>query len=122
MKGVDTARTEILLEGLDDYIGIWEIAFVMDESLPGTEKSEVRAASLDFVKEVLESGLMEPGYPRDGRFRALDGSSSEILARVRHEWDDLSGDLPDVGEGMWFNLTEEGRVYAHRLDELDQRE
>lgn len=105
------------MEGLDDSIGIWEIAAVVRGELPRPDDRAVRAASLEIVEDVLEEELMRPGFPtREGAFEVLRKTHRETLDRVEREWDELRRD-PDVGEGMWFDLTEKGEEYARKLEE-----
>ncbi|MBA2693271.1 MAG: hypothetical protein H0U65_12400 [Rubrobacter sp.] len=111
------AKAEILIEGLDDSIGIWEIAAVVRGEIPRPDGSEVRAASLEIVRDVLEEGLMRPGFPtREGSFEVLRKTPGETMERVEREWDELGRD-PDVGEGIWFDLTEKGEKYAKTLSQ-----
>lgn len=116
-RQISRAKADILIEGLDDSIGIWEIAAVVRGELPRPDDRAVRAASLEIVEDVLEEGLMRPGFPtREGAFEALQKTPRETLERVEREWDELRRD-PDVGEGIWFDLTEKGEEYARMLEE-----
>lgn len=96
-REISRAKAGILIEGLDD--------------------SAVRAASLEVVEDVLEEGLMRPGFAtRGGGFEVLRKTHCETLERVEREWDEL-GRAPDVGEGIWFDLTEKGEERARKLKE-----
>ncbi len=107
---------EIFPEALDDYTGIWAIAFAAEGEMPDASEEEIRGVALGFVEDVLSRGLMTGGFARGRRFESLGLDASETMERVRREWEDLGGRRPDVGEGIWFDLTPEGRDYARRLD------
>ncbi|CAN5677503.1 MAG: hypothetical protein M3494_17885 [Actinomycetota bacterium] len=116
-RQISKAKADVLMEGLDDSIGIWEIAAVVRGELPRPDDRAVRAASLEIVEDVLEEGLMRSGFPaREGAFEVLRKTHRETLERVEREWDELYR-APDVGEGIWFDLTEKGEEYARKLEE-----
>lgn len=108
---------EIFPEALDDYTGIWAIAFAAEGEMPDAPREAVREAALGFVEDVLSRGLMVGGFARGRRFEPLDLDTKETLGRVRREWDALGERRPDVGEGIWFDLTEKGEKHARKLSE-----
>lgn len=110
------AAREVLLEGLDDYLGLWEfVASVREGSATGASLGAVREEVLALVGDLLEEGLVEAGFPtRDGRFRIESSSATETVERISREWDEL-GREPDVGDIIWFKLTGKGEEYARKL-------
>lgn len=109
------AAREVLLEGLDDYLGLWEfVASVRDNGT--TDPQAVREEAIGLVREILDADFAEAGFPtRDGRFTVESSDATEVAERVSREWDEL-GREPDIWEIIWFRLTEKGREYARRLD------
>lgn len=109
------AAREVLLEGLDDYLGLWEfVASVRDNGTvsPRTVREEV----LTLVRKLLEEGLVEAGFPtREGGFAPEDAEAPELLERISGEWDELNRE-PDIGDIVWFKLTDKGRRHARKLD------
>jgi hypothetical protein len=107
----------MLLEGLDDYTGIWALAFAVEEEMPGSSPEEIREAALEIVEDLLSRGLVVGGFPRGHDFEPLGLGTGETLARVRRDWDALGERRsPDVGEGIWFDLTDAGEEYARKLN------
>lgn len=117
-REITRAEREILLEGLDDYVGIWEILSVVSRELSGSANGEgsLRRAVMEVVSDVLGGGLMRAGFPRDGGFEALDCRAGETVEWIEHEWDELDRE-PDVGDIIWFKLTDKGETRAKGLPE-----
>jgi hypothetical protein len=114
-RDMNRAEREVLLRGLDDYVGLWEVFSVTRRELPETDGSSIRRAVMEVVSNLLEKGLMRAGFPtRGGGFDPSDETPEETLTRIEHEWDRL-GREPDVGDIVWFDLTEEGEARARDL-------
>jgi hypothetical protein len=111
------AEREILLEGLDDYLGLWEfVASVRDES-DSDNAGEIRRRTLALVHGMLDEGLASPGFPtRDGHFDVVEMDAEDAIARISREWGEL-GREPDVGDIIWLRLTDKGRKAAREIDE-----
>jgi hypothetical protein len=108
---------EVLLEGLEDWHGLWWICGYF-EHLPGP--MERRRRTLEFVRELLDSGLFEAGFPtRDGCFEAWVLTPPEAVVKIDAEWTALGTD-PSLGDVVWFNLTEAGEREAKRIKESVQ--
>lgn len=115
-KTRSTAEKEILLEGLDDYLGLWEfVASVRYES--GTDDAgEIHRRTLALVRGMLDEGLASPGFPtRDGHFDVVEMDTEDTIARISREWNEL-GREPDIWEIIWFRLTDKGRNVAREIE------
>jgi hypothetical protein len=112
---ISRVRRETLLEGLEDWIGMWEIVCGMTEIQDSTRRRE---AVLGLIRELLELGWFEAGFPRMNPlgFDAWETSTSDAIARIEREWRELGGD-PSLGDIVWFNLTEKGSHEARRVKE-----
>ncbi len=107
-------RREILLEGLHDDHGLWWLLRYFDD-LPNPDAR--RAETLGLVRELLENGWFEPGFPtRDGRgFNAWNVSAEAALARISKEWDELDRE-PTLGDIVWLRLTSRGEEEARKYE------
>ncbi len=96
-------KTEILAEAKRDYLGLWWIVRKMQEHMPSLPATQRRAATLEFLRRLLESRELVAGEPRsEGQaFARWDGSASEILGRIEASWPAGAND-PDIGGDIWF--------------------
>ena len=111
-RDITNLEREILVGGLDDYVGLWELFFLVRGH--GTVR-DVAGEVHGLLAGLLGSGLLRSGKAvADGSF-VPDGESAEAtLGRVRRLGEELGRD-PDVGEGPWFDLTPEGEMLARDL-------
>lgn len=119
MIDFDRFKRELLAECKEDHVGLWEVVwstrFLLNrEEPPGGDKDhaaqeDVRRMTLRVLKELLEEGLVQAGFPApDGRgFQPWPMPPSEVVARVQSEWDAL-GREPNIGEIAWFTTTVAG--------------
>lgn len=115
IRAITTAEEEILLEGLEDDIGLWEFVAAITDEIPSGDEPAIKRGVITMAEDLLERGLMVAGFPdRRGGFGVAGEDSSGIASRIDREWDEL-GRPPDIGEVIWFNLTEQGERYAREL-------
>lgn len=93
----------------DDYTGLW---------LAVTELRLATGGAIDFrrILEILygllNSGMLQAGIPTaDGGFEPWLLPPEEVMARIEEEWKRLGRD-PDLGEIVWFAMTEKGARQA----------
>lgn len=111
------AEKEILLEGLDDYLGLWELVASVRYESDTDDAGEIRRRTLALVRGMLAEGLASPGFPtRDGHFDVVEMDTEDAIARISGEWDEL-GREPDVGDIIWLRLTDKGRKAAREIEE-----
>lgn len=114
-RSLDTAEEGIILEGLEDYIGLWEFTAFVRRSLSTDNEVAIRSTVLALANELLERGVMVTGFPTpEGGFEPEESEPGEIVERIEREWREL-GRMPDLGEIIWFDLTEYGERYAREL-------
>ena len=116
MTRLADVRQELLLEGQDDYVGLWEIAWILRRSKPSYGADEIREVALEILKPLLGEGLMEPGLLREnGGFHAWTCTPEEALVRIDEEWRALGQD-PNIGQVCWFSNTAAGDKAAGRSE------
>lgn len=114
-SSLDTAEEGILLEALEDHIGLWEFTAFVRRSLSTDNEVAIRSTVLALATELLERGVMVTGFPTtEGDFEPEDSELGETVERIEREWREL-GRMPDVGEIIWFDLTESGEHYARNV-------
>jgi hypothetical protein len=96
-------RDLIIAEAKRDYLGLWWVVRKVREQVPGLSVSERRAATLEFLGPLLQSGeLMAGELSKDGRtFSAWDGDGPEVLSRIDATWPLMVED-PDIGDIVWL--------------------
>ena len=98
-----------LVEGLTDYIGLWQLK-------PSSGPAHVvREQTLATVREMLLSGWFQPGaLTGDGGFQPSTESAEWTVARIRRDWAGASN--PGAYEmSVWFALTPAGESRARAL-------
>lgn len=131
MKEQNQLIDEILLDGQDDWIGIWEIASVARISGGASSDREIMAVSMDLIRHLLLEGLMEAGDPElstgrvetpvpggvttttPGRFVPWPLNPVECVERIYREWQRLDRP-PRLGEIGWLNLKAVGQTQGSR--------
>jgi hypothetical protein len=114
MRTLAEIRQELLAEGRDDYVGLWEFAWILRRSKPSCTDDEIREVALEVLGPLLSKGLMEPGaLQENGGFLAWTCTPEEALARIDKEWRALGQD-PNIGEVCWFSNTSAGDEVARQ--------
>jgi len=108
----DEVMRDVLVEGLSDWHGLWWIWGQFDRI---ANRAIRRRATLAFIGYLLERGFLEAGCPRrDGGFDRWALSPADTLTRIETEWDALGRD-PNIGDIVWFELTDIGTNEAEKL-------
>jgi hypothetical protein len=94
---------ELLVECEEDHVGLWSIIHDIHCELGENDPCEVQQIALGLIDKLFDDPRMAAGFPADdGRgFLPWDLSKSEILSRIKNEWDVL-GREPDIGDIVWF--------------------
>jgi len=124
MIQLDPIQQEILVEGLDDYVGLWQVASRVRESLRESPTTDsVRQRVLKHLRPLLERGFLEAGnLAGDGGFVPWEGQGREALDSIGRAWTRLGRD-PNIGYGpdpsdadsCWFRNTPAGSTHARQL-------
>lgn len=92
-----------------DYVGLWVVFSTVREGLLMENDNEVKKASLEVIRDLLEDGLVVVG-DIDWELEILvpwTSEPKETLARIREEWDRIGRD-PDHLEICWLTTTQKG--------------
>jgi len=115
MIALDPIQRELLLEGLDDYVGLWEVARDLRRFLGELPPEKIRELAMMKLRPLLQEGLILPGFPAEGgEFAAWDCDVDEAIDRINAEWRQLGRD-PNVWEICWFKNTEKGDALARTI-------
>lgn len=112
-KIFDSAVSEILIEGLDDWVPVDRVIGA-SRDIASAQHVSVHAVAASMISRLVEGGFMLPGDLGDEGFVAWEGSASGLAARVvmravEMEWQPLGG-------GGWLANTAAGdRVAAGAL-------
>ncbi len=116
MSTLSEIGQELVDEGLDDYVGLWEVAWILRRRKPSYTDDEIHEAALEILGPLLRKGLMKPGALQEkGGFRAWKLTAEESLARIDQEWRELGQD-PNIGQVCWFSNTASGDVAAGKRE------
>lgn len=101
----------LLREAAEDHRGLWIFPWSLREEFGIEDHEERRRITLRMVSDLLGAGLLRAGFPK-GRldFEPWTLSADEAVKRIEREWDAL-GREPDIGEIVWFDITEKGREH-----------
>ncbi len=94
---------ELITEARADEVGLWLIIAKLRGECGITDPTHLRAATLDFVREFLDSGEVVAGYYKgDGNGIAVwDMPASDVISRISAKWDAL-GREPNIGDIVVF--------------------
>lgn len=115
-------RQRVLLYGLDEYFGLWNIIFFVNGGV-GYGRARlpqwVQEQALQIIKELADDNLIVAGFPSsatESGFEALEIEPDQLVSWVKSEWDQLEY-TPSIGDIVWFNLTPEGERIAKELEQ-----
>lgn len=115
MSSLEEIKRDFLLEGLEDWVGLWEFGPSVRYKLGIEDLEEVKSASLELVRELVGDGLFVPGElveKAKGGFRPWDLGPEDSIRAIEELWDDL-GREPNLGDDApWFYRTEKGERVA----------
>jgi hypothetical protein len=108
----------ILAECAYDDVGLWAIVWDVNQGPYGSEArlpEWVRQKTIETIRDLLQSGLIEAGNPNGPKFQSVSSSVDETIAYIEREWDRL-GRAPNIGDVCWFRATPAGEQLAHELN------
>lgn len=101
-------KNRILVEAVDDYIGLWSIIREIRDCNKNLDLLSIRNQTISFLNEMLDNQLMQAGnFNAESEFKTWNFSSTEIINKIEKEWDKL-GYEPNIGDIVWFEITEKG--------------
>jgi hypothetical protein len=95
--------SELIAEAKADEVGLWLIIAKLRDEGGITDPTQLRAATLDFVRRFLDSGQVVAGYYRADRngIAIWDMPTADVVSRISEEWDYL-GRVPSIGDIVIF--------------------
>ena len=119
---LSAVERDLLAEGLEDVVGVWEVIRRVRQECPGLSAEEVRRTTLHTVKQLLDQRLIDVGgaLREDGTLTPWDVSVEEALARIDAAWTEL-GREPDVWDIGWLVTTEAGEKVVKAHDHQPRR-
>jgi len=95
--------SELIAEAKTDEVGLWLIIAKLRDEYCITDPASLRAATLDCVRRLLDSGHIVAGYyePDGSGIAVWDMPLPDIIYRINTEWDNL-GHEPNIGDIVIF--------------------
>ena len=120
MNEISEIQREILVEGVDDYFGLWEVVWILRRKHPNWTNRQIRERSLEVLRPLLESAYIVAGQlGESGSYSKWQLGPVESLARIDHEWRKLGRD-PNMAQICWFSNTEKGDEAARASGESNE--
>lgn len=112
-------QQSILLEGLRDYVSLWELVRdARDELGAQATGDSVRERVMNWIRPIVEAAYMEVGdLVRSGersKFVPWVTTPTNAVATVDRAWRRLGRD-PTIGEICWFHNTPRGNSVARTI-------
>lgn len=107
---VSKVVVEVLEEGLDDWVQVWQIASLVVEVAGVFEPIAVRRLGLQVIRYLLESHLMEVGDVNEVGFKRWEMPLDKSLAAIESDWP--TDRIPTLGDMCWLSNTELGDSHA----------
>ena len=99
---LEIIRAQWLEEASESELGLWWLADDLREVLgDSATEDEVRAATLEAVKPLLESGkLLAVDFLKGGITKPWSGEIDQQLERIAEDWKSVG--KPEIGDVVWF--------------------
>src|SRR3989338_6922742 len=121
MKRLEKLRMKFFISFSDDWVALWELIRMVKEIYGFEAQNEIQTFVLKFIYNLLSDKLICVGFPKKGgNFDSWKGDSMELIQRIKDEWDAL-GKEPNIGDVVWFDLTEKGEAKLKHLQSLNRR-
>lgn len=107
----DEAAAQILLSGSGDFVSLAEAAQYVRDDHPDTSADDVKSATLEVIRGLLEEGYVQVGELSD-HFVAWDPRTA--LTQVEGRWTKADRELAPW-DGVWLANTSSGDRLADEL-------
>src|SRR5262245_19733937 len=101
MRDLEQMVKDFAQEARNDTVGFWRIVNAVRDEVGERSEAGVRAASLEVVEGLLNSGLEVVDYYEGRGWAKWPEQDRAILARIEQEWNALGRD-PSLGDICWF--------------------
>ena len=95
----------IIAECQVDYDGLWRIIKHVKEDGIATQPAEVRKATYDIIRTMLNEGEIVAMNYSDNHYHVWNLSTDAVIARIDKEWQQL-GKEQNIGDIVWFTSKE----------------
>jgi hypothetical protein len=112
MTEPDPVQREILLFGLDDWVGLWVVADFVRESLQTPTAEEVRQTAIQLLRPLVDGGYMEAGTLTSTGFEAWRDQGTAV-DRIDGLWKRIGRD-PNLADNVYLSNTTRGDAAARR--------
>lgn len=109
---------QLLVDGLDDWLHLADIAWVARQFTHSTESQNVISVATEALAALLDQELIQIGEVSDGGFFEWHMTNEEAIARVRREWLALDRE-PQPGDVCWVANTALGNEHARKVADDD---
>jgi hypothetical protein len=104
MRDLTRVVEDFLHEAADDDVGLWRVVRVVRRDFGKVDEADVRAASLEVIKELLNRGVeIVDYYEGRGWAKWPEQTTNAVRDRIEREWTALGRD-PNLGDICWFRL------------------
>lgn len=114
---VATAREEVLLYGLVDWVPLERVHWYVARANAGASLSTIQNETIETIRSLANDGLFEIGeVDSDSGFSAWAYPVDESIERIRAHYVVNFDDEDEWSFCCWLNLTEAGQRVADKLD------
>jgi hypothetical protein len=113
-----SARDEVLLRGLIDWVALSSVHGAVEQENPGEPLAVVQDKVLDLIRSLVTDGLFELGdlATPNHRFGAWNARLGESIQRVRDVYVNQFDDDPEWWFYCWLDPTEKGLKAAKAIE------
>ena len=113
-----SAREEVLLRGLIDWVALERVHRRVARENAGEPLAIIQDKTLDLIQSLVSDGLFEVGdlQTQDHRFAAWDIPLDESIQRIREVYVNKFDDEPEWWFYCWLAPTEKGLQLAEAIE------
>ena len=113
-----SARDEVLLRGLIDWVALSSVHGAVEQENPGEPLAVIQDKVLNLIRSLVTDGLFELGdlATPNHRFAAWDKPLDESIQQIRDVYVNQFDDDPEWWFCCWLKLTEKGRMLAEAIE------
>jgi hypothetical protein len=113
-----SAREEVLLRGLIDWVALERVHSIVTRENAGEPLSVIQDKVLDLIRSLVTDGLFELGdlATENHRFGAWDTPLDESIQRIREVYTTQFHDEPEWWFYCWLDATEKGLQLGEAIE------
>jgi hypothetical protein len=110
-------RKRFLLEGRDDYFGLWSLFRELKIEFKISKFEEAKPIVLNVLRGLLAENLVQPmSFNAQGKLDAWLEAGLPAYKKIVSDLEILNRE-PDVQDICWFELTSDGIIESNRIRE-----